>query len=187
MKLNVTHLDEKADLPNAGRLLALLTALFYGLFTLLPDSNSLVVSWAWVFIWQVGLICPVLWLLGLLWQRQLRWMRNRLDWLVGLLVVGLVVSSGLAEFPMQARWYSWTVFCYLAALYALSSWLPSASRRIGLLVAQGYLNLAFIIVSLTGWTSQTLLPELARLRSLQPYGVPLSFDFSQLELRNWFP
>lgn len=173
--------------PTSGRLLALLIAAFYGLFTLLPNSNSLMVSWPWVFIWQVGLICPVLWLLGLLWQRRLVWLRNRIDWVVGLLVAGLVISSGLAPFPMQARWYSWAVFCFLAALYTLNTWLLVPERRSRILIAQGYLNIAFIVVSLGVWSSQTLFPELARLQDLRQYGVNLSFDFSTLELRNWAP
>lgn len=173
--------------PTSGRLLALLIAAFYGLFTLLPNSNSLMVSWPWVFIWQVGLICPVLWLLGLLWQRRLAWLGNRIDWVVGLLVAGLVISSSLAPFPMQARWYSWAVFCFLAALYALNTWLMVPERRTGILVTQGYLNIAFIIVSLGLWSSQTLFPELARLQELHQYGVTLPFDFSTLELRNWAP
>jgi hypothetical protein len=29
---------------------------FYSLFTLLPNSNSLMVKWPWVFIWQFGLM-----------------------------------------------------------------------------------------------------------------------------------
>ena len=119
-----------------GNLLGLLTAAFYSLFTLLPNSNSLMVAWPWVFIWQVGLLCPVLWLLGLLWQKRLRWLGAGFDWLVGLLLVGLIISAGLAPFPMQARWYSWAVFCFLAALYALSTWLSVPERRSRLLVAQ---------------------------------------------------
>lgn len=172
---------------SSGNLLALLTAVFYGLFTLLPDSNSLMVAWPWVFIWQVGLLCPVLWLLSLVWQRRGRWLGNRLDWFVGLLLVSLLISISWAQFPMQARWYGWATWCFLAALYALSSWLEIPQRRSQLLTAQGYLSLAFIIVSLSLWTSQTFLPELARLRSLQPYGVNLAFDFSNIELRNWAP
>lgn len=170
-----------------GNLLGLLTAAFYILFTLLPDSNSLMLSWPWVFLWQVGLICPVLWLLGMLWQRQLRWLGHRLDWLAGILIVGLVVSAGFATFPRQAQWHSWTVFCMLATLYAVSSWLSTRDRRVWLLTMQGYLNLAFIAISLLLWTSQTLLPELSRLQEFQRFGISLPFDFSNIELRNWAP
>ncbi|MGI0489179.1 O-antigen ligase family protein, partial [Pantanalinema rosaneae CENA516] len=181
--------DSKSIAPPAlrGNLLGLLTAAFYILFTLLPDSNSLMLSWPWVFLWQVGLICPVLWLLGMLWQRQLRWLGHRLDWLVGILIVGLVVSAGLATFPRQAQWHSWTVFCTLATLYAVSSWLSTRDRRVWLLTMQGYLNLAFIAISLLLWTGQTLLPELSRLQEFQRFGISLPFDFSNIELRNWAP
>jgi len=170
-----------------GNLLGLLTAAFYSLFTLLPNSNSLMVAWPWVFIWQVGLLCPVLWLLGLLWQKRLRWLGAGFDWLAGLLLVGLIISAGLAPFPMQARWYSWAVFCFLAALYALSTWLSVPERRSRLLVAQGYLSLAFIVISLALWVNTTLLPELAHLQAWQAYGVRLPFDFAIVELRNWAP
>ncbi len=179
--------DPSADRAAQGNLLGLLTAAFYGLFTLLPNSNSLMVAWSWVFVWQVGLLCPVFWLLGLLWQRRLCWLGCQLDWLVGLLIVGLMVSAGLAPFPMQAHWYSWAAFCFLAALYALSTWLAVPERRSPLLIAQGYLSLAFIVISLTLWSATTLLPELAHLQAWQQYGVSLPFDFSLVELRNWAP
>lgn len=176
-----------AQSVSSRNLLGGLTAIFYSLFTLLPDSHSLMVAWPWVFVWQVGLLCPALWLLGLLWRGHLCWLGNRLDWVAGILVVGLIIAAGRAEFPMQARWYSWAGFCFVAALYALSSWLTTADRRSKLLTAQGYLNIAFILVSLGLWATQTLLPELGRLQDLKQSGVNLSFDFSILQLRNWAP
>lgn len=184
---SVKHSAPSLDRASQGNLLGWLNASFYGVFTLLPNSNSLMVSWPWVSIWQIGLFCAVLWLLGLLWQRQLHWLGHGLDWLVGILILGLILSAGLATFPMQAHWYSWAAFCFLAALYALSTWLAVPKRRSRLLVAQGYLSLTFIVVSLALWSSTTLLPELARLQAWQQYGVSLAFDFSSLELRNWAP
>ncbi len=170
-----------------GNLLGLLTAAFYVLFTLLPDSNSAMVEWPWVLFWQVGLLCPVLWFLGLFRQSRLIWLGNRLDWLIGVLLVSLLISTLLAPFPLPARWYSWAAICCLAALYALNSWLTTPQRRLWLLTAQGYLGLAFILVSLFLWSSQVLLPELSRLQTLQQYGVSLPFDFSRIELRNGSP
>ncbi len=171
-----------------GRLLGLLTAMFYGLFTLLPDSTSLVLSWPWVFLWQVALVCPIVWLLWIVGhQHRIERLGNGLDWIAGLLVVGSLLSAVFAEFSAQARWYVWAGLGFLAALYALNQSLQTSEQRFRLLVWQGYLNLAFITVSLTLWTSQTFIPEILRLRSLQQYGVNLSFDFSILELRNWAP
>jgi tetratricopeptide (TPR) repeat protein len=144
------------------------------------------VEWPWVLFWQVGLLCPVLWLLGIVWQRRFSWLGNRLDWVVGFLLVGLLLSTLLSPFPRQAHWYGWAVLCFLAALYALNSWLVP-SRRIGLLIFQGYLALAFILVSLLLWSSQTLVPELARLQEFRQLGVSLPFDFANIELRNGFP
>ncbi len=174
--------------PNRGRLIALLAAVFYGLFTLLPDSSSLVLSWPWVFLWQAGLLCPVLWLLVILGQGQGRSLQHYLDGFIIILVLGLGISSGFAEFPLQARWSSWAVLCAVGTLYALSSWCSTESRRGGLLTAQGYLGLAFVGVSLLVWSRDTLLPELTRLNALrQQYGVALPFSFDILDLRNWAP
>lgn len=138
--------------------------------------------------WQTGLLCLVFWLLAILWsQRKIQALGNGLDWVVGLTLIGLIISTLFAQFPNQARWYAWAALCMLAALYCLNHWLCTPKRRYQLLVKQGYLNIAFIIVSLTLWTTQTLLPQLARLNTFKQYGVNLSFDFSVLELRNWAP
>jgi len=172
---------------SGGQLLALLIAGIYVLFTLLPDSNSLMVQWSWVFIWQVGLVCAWFWLLAQLWQQQGHWLGNGWDWWVGVLVLGVLLSTVLAEFPMQARWYSWAFLCHLAALYALNHWLTQPDRRGWLLRSQGYLTLAFIGWSLILWVSQTFLPELARLQAFRQFGVHWAFEFSRLDLFNWAP
>lgn len=171
-----------------GRLLGLLVAGFYGLFTLLLDSNTQMVTWPWVFLWQITLILPVVWLLWQLGQqRSIQPLGNKLDWIVGLTVIGLVVSAVTSEFSNQARWYAWAALCFFATLYAINNWLISSHRRYQLLIGQGYLNIAFIILSLILWTSQIFLPELGRLNQLRQYGVNLPFDFSVLELRNGIP
>jgi uncharacterized protein involved in response to NO len=171
-----------------SQLLGLLVAAFYALLTLLPDSSSLVVSWGWVAVWQIGLLCPVLWLLSIIWQqRRIPLLGNGLDWVAGFFLVSLIASTAFAAYPNQARWYSWAAICGLAALYAVNSWLRSPQRRYQLLTWQGYLSLAFIALSLLLWVSQTLFPELAQLQEFRQYGVNLPFDFSTLELRNWAP
>jgi uncharacterized protein involved in response to NO len=165
-----------------------LAACFYALFTLLPDSSSLVVSWPWVFIWQVALLLPWLWLLRHGWiQRQIPLLGYGLDYGVGLAVLGLVGSTLLAEFPQQARWYGWAALCGLAAFYALHAWCTSPERRLNLLKAQGGLSLAFIGLSLSLWSWQTLRPELERIAALRAAGLEIGYDFSVLELRNWAP
>jgi uncharacterized protein involved in response to NO len=165
-----------------------LAAGFYALFTLLPDSSSLVVSWPWVFIWQVALLLPWLWLLRHGWiQRQIAFLGYGLDYGMGLTVLGLVGSTLLAEFPQQARWYSWAALCGLAAFYALHAWCTSPERRLNLLKAQGGLSLAFIGISLSLWSWQTLRPELDRIAALRAAGLEIGYDFSVLELRNWAP
>ncbi|MGB8701222.1 MAG: O-antigen ligase family protein [Thermosynechococcaceae cyanobacterium] len=165
-----------------------LAAIFYALFTLLPDSSSVVVSWPWVFIWQVALLLPWLWLLRQGWvQSTFPRLGFGLDYGTGVALLVLVGSTGLASFPQQARWYGWAALCSLAALYALNGWCNSPSRRMRLLNAQGGLSVAFILTSLGLWSSQTLLPELTRLQGLRAAGLAVTYDFAIPELRNWAP
>ncbi|MBD2260800.1 O-antigen ligase family protein [Pseudanabaena sp. FACHB-2040] len=180
----------KLDRTSAdGTLLGLLTAGFYALFTLLPGSNTLMVSWPWAFLWQVSLALPILWLLWQVGFKPLRQLAlgSGLDWVAALMVVGLIVSTLAADFPQQARWYTWVALGGLAALYALNGWLNSPRRLLSLLQFQGGLALAFIALSLGLWISQIYLPELARLNTLRQYGVDLAFSFQFTSLRNWQP
>ncbi len=175
--------------PPEGKLLIWLSLGFYAFFTLVPDSHSLMVKWPWVAFWQIGLLCPLIWLLWRLGQgRKLKLLDKHLDWLISVGLLGIIVSTVFAQFPYQSFWYGWAAFCLIAALYALNDWLTNSGRCYQLLLVQGYLSLAFILLSLFLWTTQTLLPELNRLHSLkEAYGVELPFDFSVLELRNWAP
>lgn len=173
--------------PSDGTLLALLTAAFYVIFTLLPGSSTLMVSWPWVFLWQVGLTLPLLWLLWQLWYRPVARLGHGLDWVVVLAIAGLVISTLGAEFPAQARWYTWAAVGAIAALYAIAAWLRYTQRIYTLLRCQGYLALAFILLSLSLWITQIYWPELARLATIQSYGVDQPFTFQLTSLRNWQP
>ncbi|MBR8831279.1 MAG: hypothetical protein N5P05_001532 [Chroococcopsis gigantea SAG 12.99] len=166
----------------------LLTAFLYSLFTLIPDSHSLMVQWPWVAVWQIGLLCPIFWLMSQIWhQNKLLFLGNRLDPIVGIMSLGIILSSFGARFPVQARWYGWAAFGLIAALYALAQYLDNNDRRYKLLLFQAYLSIGFIVCSLLLWTTGTLFPELNRLGALKSQGVDLPFDFSVLELRNWAP
>jgi len=172
-----------------GTLLALVTGGLFVLFTLLPNSSTLMVSWPWVFLWQIALALPILWLIWQLWQKPLSQfaLGHGADWVVALAAVGLILSSLLADFPQQARWYGWAAFGGIAALYALSGWLTSAARCQALLRVQGVVALAFIVISLGLWVGQIYLPELDRLQALQAYGVNQRFNFRLTSLQNWQP
>ena len=175
--------------PQASRpLLGLLGFSFYAMFTLLPDSSTLMVAWPWVLMWQMALLCPVLWLMIQTWTDGGQRLGNGLDWIVGVAVLAIVQSGMTAVFPQQARWAGIAALCMVAALYACTHYMGDRSRRQRLLTLQGLLQVAFIILSLGLWTFQTWLPELARLRELQQAtGVAMPFSFEAIENRNWAP
>ena len=175
--------------PHASRpLLGLLGFSFYVLFTLLPDSSTLMVAWPWVLMWQVALLCPVLWLMIQTWTGGVPRLGNGFDWLAGVAVLAIVQSGVTAVFPQQARWAGIAALCVVAALYACSHYMNDSTQRQRLLTLQGLLQVAFIILSLGLWTFQTWLPELTRLRELQQTtGVVMPFSFEAIENRNWAP
>ena len=169
------------------KIFGLLTACFYILFTLAPDSHSLMVMYPFVSLWQIGLLLPVGWLLLRLWSGKISFLGHGLDWLMGLIVMGVAVSTIFAQFPHQALWYGWVVICFVASVYLLNSYLKTSEIRYKWLTFQGYLSLAFVIISLLLWIRETLLPELERINQLKAQGINLSFNFSVVEFRNWAP
>ncbi len=180
---------KSASKSSDGTLLGLLLGALYSVFTLLPSSHSMMVSWPWVFVWQIALMLPILWLLWQLWSKPLRQFRlgAGLDIAILVLVLAIVLSTVFAEFPNQARWYTWAAIGFVAATYALSAWVTTPQRALRLLQFQAVLGFAFILVSLGLWVVQTYLPELARLDSLQQLGINEVFNFNRLSLRNWHP
>jgi hypothetical protein len=160
----------------------------YGLFTLLPNSTSRMITWPWVVLWQALVTLPFLWLLWRLWYKPWRHFRlgHGLDG-VALVTLGvLLLSSWTAPFPQMAWSQSWAAIAGLAALYGLVGWLTTARARF-LLKAQGYLGLTFVLLSLLMWGVNTYLPELNRLADLRDIGIEQSFNLSILGLRNGFP
>lgn len=110
---------------------------FYVLFTLLPNSNSLMVKWPWVFLWQFGLMLCSIALLFQLWQGKARRLGGWLDWLAGAGCIVLTLSAVFAEFKHQAFWYSWAAICGISALYAINNWLTNHQRVQRLLTFRG--------------------------------------------------
>ncbi len=187
--------DRPLELPagrSAGRLLGLLTAVLYGLFTLLPNSNSLIVSWPWVFVWQIMLLLAVLWALWPIGQTQ-RFTRLGLgfDWVALLSALVVIVSSLSSAHSQQARWYAWVFFAFLAALYGICTWLQSQPKPLAaiqsLLTVQGYLGAALIGVSLVVWLTDTVFPFREKAAQLRAAGVDIQFTFAENDLRNWAP
>ena len=177
---------------NPGRLLGLLTALLYGLFTLLPNSHSLMVGWPWVFVWQTWLWLTALWCLWQIGQnKRLISLGLGFDWLMVALAIAVMLSTVSAEFPHQAHWYGWMFFAFLAGLYGLRGWLkvqPYPLVTINkLLTWQGYVGFAFIVISLLLWLTQTLIPFWQSAAIAREMGITKTFTFGILELQNWGP
>ncbi|MCM1983288.1 O-antigen ligase family protein [Lyngbya confervoides] len=168
--------------------IALLGVGLYGLLTLLADSSSLQVSWPWVFIVQVGLMLPWVWLIRSLGMHP-TWtgLGFGLDLGVGLGIAGWGLSHLASPAPQSSVWYGWAMLGSVGALYGLNQHLTLHRTPVKLLQWQGALSGAFILTSLGLWTWQTLLPEQARLQELRSLGLEIPFNFSVLELRNWAP
>jgi uncharacterized protein involved in response to NO len=185
-----------APVPVEGPLLARLTAGFYGFWTLLPNSNSWMVGWPWVAIWQGAVGLPVVWLLWQGWYQppgRLGLGRGWTSWL-GAAIALVLLSALTATFPHAARWQGFPVLGTLAAGVALHSWLrtpdtPPQPRQRWLRLAefQGALAIALIVISLGLWLTQTYWPERQHLAALATQGIERSFGFNLLDVRNWYP
>jgi uncharacterized protein involved in response to NO len=176
------------NINSIEKILALLTAIIWGIFTLIPNSHSLMATWSWVFVWQIGLLFPVLWAILLSWQEKISFPKNQLKSIVFLVLLGTIISSSFSLYPQLASWHSWTFFSLLSCLLAIFSSLKTYQQKYRLISIYGYVSFAFIAISLYIWLTNTLFPEISRLNALnQRYNLSLKFDFSVLELRNWAP
>ncbi len=169
------------------KILEILAPCIYIFFTLVPDSHSLMVLFPFVALWQIGILLPIIWLLILLWQKKTSFLGNGLDWLIGLIFCSVIASTIFAQFPPYAIWYGTVACCFLSLTYVINAYLKTPQARKNLLIKQGYLNVSFIIISLTLWITETLLPEVERLSKLKTQGINEAFNFSKIELRNWSP
>ncbi|NUN64130.1 polymerase [Pseudanabaena biceps] len=190
---------------STGRLIIQLGIAAYILFTLLPDSSTQMVTFPWVMLWQMGLLCFAIAGLLNLWRQDKPFylLGNGLDWVIGSSVVTLCLSTIFSQFPNQGMWYSLTAFGYFAALYVTNNFLhipkPESSFLnesaqtsqdsivLPILRFQGLLGIAVIIESLFLWITQSWLPQLANFAKLNQWGLNLTYDFSDLESRNWAP
>ncbi len=173
----------------SGRLLGGLGLLIYTIFVLLPGSSTQAITWPWVLIWQTGLFCLVSVTLLRLWQRQQPFwlLGNKLDWAIALLFISLCLSTIFAQFPAQALWSSLIGFALLTAIYTTHHYLHQTGKLIWLLTFQGGLSLAFIVESLVLWITLTFIPNISVLNKLRQIGINLTYDFSDIESRNWAP
>ena len=176
--------------PGEGKLLGLLTVGGTTIFTLLPNSHSVMILWPGVFLWQILLFLPLIWLSWQLWHKPLNdfQLGGGLDWIMGLVLLAVLISTIPSEFPHQAAWYGLTAVSGVAAVYALYSILSLPKQWEKLLQFHGLIAIVFSLESLGLWLSQTYLPEWNRLREIKlKEGIILNFDFKNLDLQNWHP
>ena len=147
-------------------------------------------------LWQMGLLCFAIAGLLNLWRKGSPFylLGNGFDWAIGSGFVTLCLSTMFSRFPNQGMWYSLTAFGYLIALYVTNNFLhkPDLNQRstagiLPIVRFQGLLGIAVIVESLLIWVTQSWLPRLANLAKLNQWGLNLSYDFSDLESRNWAP
>ncbi|OYQ66248.1 hypothetical protein B9G53_04450 [Pseudanabaena sp. SR411] len=186
---------------STGRLIVQLGFAAYILFTLLPDSSTQMVTFPWVLLWQVGLLCFAIAGLLNLWRHEKPFylLGSGFDWAIGAGLVTLCLSTMFSRFPNQGMWYSLTAFGYFIALYVTNNFLhvasptaislpPKAGEKLSnILRFQGLLGFVVIIESLFLWITQSWLPQLANFAKLNQWGLNLSYDFSDLQSRNWAP
>jgi hypothetical protein len=109
----------------SGKLLGLLGALIYVVFTLLPNASTEVYRWPWVMIAQVGLLCLAIAALLGLWRQKspFYWLGNHLDWAIALFFVNFCLAAIFAPFKPQAIWQALIAFGCFAAIYAVHNYL----------------------------------------------------------------
>lgn len=187
---------------STGWLIVQLGFAAYILFTILPDSSTRMVAFPWVLLWQAGLLCFAIAGLLNLWRREKPFylLGSGFDWAIGSGLVTLSLSTMFSRFPNQGMWYSLTAFGYFIALYVTNNFLYRESHQdsrqegksleskiLPILRFQGLLGFLVIIASLLLWSTQVWLPQLNNFAKLNQWGLNLSYDFSDLQSRNWAP
>jgi len=182
-------MTDNSSSPTQGHLIAGIVVFIYGLFTVLPNSNSLAVDWPWVLLWQTCYLGGIIWFLGRLWLlRRLTPLGKGWDIWTLIILIGVIVSTIFAKFPGIAIWNAIPVIGWLATLYVLNQSLTTHQSRQRLLTLQGVLIVGFILISLFIWFKDIYFPEIHHLAEInQKFGLNRSFDFSVLEFRNWVP
>jgi len=173
--------------PAKPSLLQPLLVGLYVIFTLLPDSSTVVLAWPWVAIWQVfWLGWGVLWVMAAL-QRQPIGLGLWGDRLVRVGMIGALGLAIAATQPTQALWYTVPVLGAIAALSLLTPALRVAHQRDRWLRGQAIVSVMVAIESVWLWLTQTVLPEAQNQAVRRGLGLDAPYDFNVLELRNWAP
>ncbi|MEB3336780.1 MAG: O-antigen ligase family protein, partial [Leptolyngbyaceae bacterium] len=142
------------------------------LFTWLPNSYGLMVSWPWIVGWQISFLGLGIWLVWMLRQFSIpfKLLGYGLDWWVGLTAIALLVSTAFAPFPHVALWNISLFYSYAILLYVLRNWLELSwltPQRIWV----GLIGIG-VLTSIVGWIEWGFNHSLHVLRNHWPLGHP---------------
>ncbi|MGL5874529.1 MAG: O-antigen ligase family protein [Xenococcaceae cyanobacterium] len=117
--------DSSPSLTWRGQWLGWSCLTMLAIFTWLPNSYFLMVSWPWIAVWQVGFLLLGVWAIWMLRQFKLPFkpLGYGFDWVVGLGAIALILSGIFCQFKEVAAWNISLVFCYVVLLYVLRNWL----------------------------------------------------------------
>jgi putative inorganic carbon (hco3(-)) transporter len=100
----------------------------FAIFTWLPNSYKRMVDWPWIMGWQIGLLAIGIfgfWMLRRF-KTPFKPLGYGLDGAVGSLVLVIISSSVVAEFPEVAALNSVLCLFYVAALYIFYNWVQQS-------------------------------------------------------------
>ncbi len=114
-----------AKSPWRGQWLGYICITMLIVFTWLPHSYFLMVSYPWIIIWQLGFLALGIWMIWMLRQFKIpfKLLGYGLDWAVGAMVTALILSGIFARFKVVSTWSISQALCYVVLLYVLRNWL----------------------------------------------------------------
>ena len=127
-------------------------------FTWLPQSYFLMVSFPWIALWQLGFLLLGVWTLWMLRQFKLpfKLLGYGLDWAMGLIAIALILSGLLSQFTQVAAWNISMALSYGVLLYVLRNWLSGSLTVHRLWMGVTGVGVATSAISLGCWVAEIL-------------------------------
>lgn len=150
-----------------------------GILILIPDSQTHLLNWPWILIWQCVLAYPWIWGLRQSWipGDGIEPLGNNLGWIWRISLLAIIRSAIRAPFQQVALGWAWIAASGLVFLHPLSHALNTPLRRLHGLRGLGGFHLGFIGLSLLAWVKQVFFEhsfDNQEPLSLWHHGYPLS-------------